>query len=80
MKEGIADAGLAIHAVSRIFSLDFIPLMEEDYDLVVTKDFSEDPRFHLLMELLASAEFASRRNELGGYITKDSGKIKYAHG
>ena len=77
MKEGIADAGLAIHAVSRSFSLDFIPLAEEEYDLLVTKEFSEDPRFALLMELLASAEFASRLSGLGGYSTKESGKIKY---
>jgi putative molybdopterin biosynthesis protein len=77
VKEGIADAGLAIHAVSRSFSLDFIPLAEEEYDLLVTKEFSEDPRFALLMELLASAEFASRLSGLGGYSTKESGKIKY---
>ncbi len=77
VKEGIADAGLAIHAVSRSFSLDFIPLAEEEYDLLVTKEFSEDPRFALLMELLASPEFASRLSGLGGYTTKDSGKIKY---
>jgi putative molybdopterin biosynthesis protein len=80
VKEGIADTALAIHAVSRSFSLDFIPLMEEEYDLLVTKEFSEDPRFSLLMELIASREFASRLSELGGYTTKDSGKIKYANG
>ncbi|MGD0232101.1 MAG: molybdopterin biosynthesis protein [Syntrophorhabdales bacterium] len=60
VKEGIADTGLAIHAVSRIFSLDFIPLMEEEYDLIVTEEFAGDARFALLMELLASPEFASR--------------------
>jgi putative molybdopterin biosynthesis protein len=80
VKEGIADAGLAIHAVSRSFSLDFIPLAEEEYDLLVTREFSEDPRFSLLMELLASPEFASRLSALGGYTTKDSGKIKYVNG
>ena len=41
VKEGIADMGLAIYPVSRIFDLDFIPLMEEEYDLLVTKEFSE---------------------------------------
>jgi putative molybdopterin biosynthesis protein len=54
--------------------------MEEEYDLLVTKEFSEDPRFSLLMELLASPEFASRLSRLGGYTTKDSGKIKYVNG
>ncbi len=80
VKEGIADVGLAIYPVSRIFSLDFIPLMEEEYDLLVTKEFSQDQKFALLMELLTSPEFASRLGELGGYNTKDSGKIKYVNG
>ena len=70
VKEGIADTGLAIYPVSRIFSLDFIPLVEEEYDLLVTKEFTGDPRFDLLMGLLTSAEFASRLDELGGYNTK----------
>jgi putative molybdopterin biosynthesis protein len=77
VKEGIADVGLAIYPVSRIFALDFIPLMEEEYDVLVTKEFSADPRWQLFMELLASPEFASRLDDLGGYNTKDSGKIKY---
>jgi putative molybdopterin biosynthesis protein len=77
VKEGIADVGLAIHPLAPIFSLDFVPLMEEEYDMVVTKEFSEDPKFTLLMELLSSPEFAARLDKLGGYNTKDTGKIKY---
>jgi len=80
VKEGIADTSLAIHGVSRIFQLDFIPLVEEEYDLVVDREFSLDPRFALLVELLASPEFASRLEGLGGYSTEQSGKIKYAQG
>jgi putative molybdopterin biosynthesis protein len=77
VKEGIADMGLAIYPVSRIFDLDFIPLMEEEYDLLVTKEFSETAGFALIMELLTSTEFATRLEEMGGYNTKESGKIKY---
>ena len=80
VKEGIADTSLAIHAVSRTFGLDFIPIMEEEYDLLVTEDFSADPKFELLMELIASPEFASRLEALGGYNTEESGKVKYAQG
>ena len=80
VKEGIADTGLAIYPVSRIFSLDFVPLVEEEYDLLVTEEFTRDPRFDLLMGLLTSTEFASRLDELGGYNTKESGKVKYVNG
>jgi putative molybdopterin biosynthesis protein len=78
VKEGIADAGLAIYPVSRIFGLDFIPLREEEYDLLVTEEFRSDPRFGLVMDLLASAEFAARLDDLGGYNTSESGKTIYA--
>ena len=80
VKEGIADTSLAIHAVSRTFGLDFIPIMEEEYDLLVTEDFRADPKFDILIELIASPEFASRLGALGGYNTEESGKVKYAQG
>jgi putative molybdopterin biosynthesis protein len=80
VKEGIADAGLAIYPVSRVFGLDFIPIREEEYDLFVAEEFTADPRFAMLMELLASPEFAARMEELGGYNTKESGKIRYVSG
>ncbi len=80
VKEGIADVGLAIYPVSRVFSLDFIPIREEEYDLFVTEEFTSDPRFAILMEMLASREFASRLNDFGGYNTTESGKIRYVSG
>jgi putative molybdopterin biosynthesis protein len=77
IRESIADVGVAIHSIARIFSLDFIPLAQEDYDLLVTKDFSEDRRFKMLMELITSDEFKKRLEDMGGYDTKDTGIIKY---
>ena len=77
VRESIADAGVAIHSVARVFSLDFVPLAEEEYDLLVAKDFTEDGKFKLLMDLLKSEEFRTRLEALGGYDTRDTGKIKY---
>ena len=79
VKEGIADAGIGIYAVSKLFSLDCIPIMEEDYDLLVAGEFMRDVRFARLMELIRSAEFRKRLDEIGGYNTKETGKIKYEH-
>ena len=79
VREGVADTGIAIHAVARVFSLGFIPLAEEDYDLLVTKEFSETERFQSLVGLIRSDEFKSRLKEVGGYNTDDTGKIKYVH-
>jgi putative molybdopterin biosynthesis protein len=79
VREGVADTGIAIHAVARVFSLDFIPLAEEDYDVLVTKEFSETERFQSLLDLIRSNEFKDRLHEVGGYSTEDTGKIKYIH-
>ncbi len=80
VKESIADVGVAIYAMAKVFSLDFIPLVEEDYDLLVAKEFTEDKRFHLLMDLILSDTFKGKLNEIGGYHTEDTGKIKYVNG
>jgi putative molybdopterin biosynthesis protein len=77
VRESVADTGVAIHSIARIFSLDFIPLAQEDYELLVTKEFSEDNRFKMLMELIASDEFKKRLEDMGGYDTKDTGTIRY---
>lgn len=79
VREGVADTGIAIHAVARAFSLGFIPLAEEDYDLLVTKEFSETKKFISLLDLIRSDEFKKRLHEVGGYNTDDTGKIKYIH-
>ena len=80
VRESIADTGIAIYSIARVFSLDFIPLAEEDYDLLVTKEFTEDRRFKLLMDMVNSNEFRQRLEKLGGYNTKETGRIKFTNG
>ena len=77
IRESIADAGVGIYSVGKAFSLGFIPLAEEEYDLLVTKEFTTDSRFAMLMEILLSAEFKERLLALGGYSVEDTGKVKY---
>ncbi|MCX8022687.1 MAG: molybdopterin biosynthesis protein [Syntrophorhabdaceae bacterium] len=79
VKESIADVGLAIYSIARIFSLDFIPIAEEEYDLIVAEEFMGDFRFELLMESLKSKEFKSTLVNLGGYDTTDTGSVKYVN-
>ena len=79
VREGVADTGIAINAVARAFSLGFIPLAEEDYDLLITKEFSGTERFKSLLALIRSDEFKNRLHEVGGYNTEDTGKIKYVY-
>lgn len=79
VREGVADTGIAIHAVARAFSLGFVPLAEEDYDLLVTKEFSGTEKFKSLLDLIRSDEFKNRLHKIGGYNTEDTGKIKFEY-
>jgi putative molybdopterin biosynthesis protein len=77
VRESVADAGVAIYAVAKIFSLGFIPLAEEEYDLVVTGSFAKDQRFIRLMEIIRSDIFRKRLEDIGGYNTEHTGTVKY---
>jgi putative molybdopterin biosynthesis protein len=80
VKESVADVGVGIYSVAKAFSLDFIPLAEEEYDLLVTRKFMGDAKFAILMDVMTSAEFVKRLNDMGGYNTKETGKVKYEQG
>jgi putative molybdopterin biosynthesis protein len=80
VKGSVADVGVGIYSVAKAFSLDFIPLAEEEYDLLVTRKFVDDERFAILMGIVTSGEFVSRLNNMGGYNTKETGRVKYEQG
>lgn len=80
IKESIADLGVSIYSVTRAFSLDFIPLAEEEYGLLVAKEFTGERRFTVLMDVMTSITFAKRPEPLGGYNTEETGKVKYEQG
>jgi putative molybdopterin biosynthesis protein len=71
---GRADAGLGIMAAARAFGLDFVPVTQEPYDLVVTPDAMDSPLLAPLWTLLHSDRFQAAVTELGGYSTKEMGR------
>lgn len=74
---GTADAGLAILSVAKALKLDFIPLAEERYDLVIPAESMELSGVRLVLEILQSTDFKSRIQKLGGYDVRDMGSIVY---
>jgi putative molybdopterin biosynthesis protein len=72
---GAADVGLGILAAARALGLDFIPLLPEEYDLVVPQATFDDWRFQTLLEVMRSLAFQDAATALGGYDLKDCGKI-----
>lgn len=72
---GKADAGLGILAAARALKLDFIPLVEERYDLLVPEKVMDMPAITSLLEIIRSKEFRLEVKSLGGYSARDSGKL-----
>ncbi len=74
VKEGRADVGLGIRAAASALDLDFIPLAEEPFDLVLPKRALEDERVKGLLDILSSSELRKRIEGLGGYDLRELGE------
>ena len=72
---GTADVGLGIYAAARALDLDFIPVVTEQYDLIIPEDHFESDNIQILLETINSAVFKRRVEALGGYSTKKTGTI-----
>ena len=70
---GRADAGLGILAAARPFGLDFVPVAQEPYDLVVTRDAYDSDVLAPLWTLLADDQFRASVEALPGYSTTQTG-------
>lgn len=75
---GGADVGLGIYAAARALGLDFIPVVKERYDLVISPLFIKDERLDLILDIIRSDEFKAAVHKLGGYDTSRTGKIIYS--
>lgn len=62
---GAADVGPATQDVALALDLDFIPIAEERFDLVLTPAALTDARLQRMLDVLASAEFRRELSELG---------------
>jgi len=72
---GAADAGLGIYAAARALGLDFIPVVTEQYDLIIPEAHFESGNIQVLLETIRTDVFRLRVAELGGYSTEKTGSI-----
>ena len=70
--DGQADAALGLQASARQYDLDFIPLFEERYDLVLPRE--QVDALLPLLEHIQTAAFRRNLNTLTGYNTSHSGE------
>ena len=72
---GNADAGLGILSAAKALGLDFIPVMDEHYDLIIPDEYYQSTLLQPMISLINSPDFREAVDALGGYDTQDMGKI-----
>lgn len=73
---GVADVAIGSEKIaSQVDGIDFIPLQKERYDLVFKKANFDSPAISALMDILESGILREEFSVLGGYATKDMGRI-----
>jgi putative molybdopterin biosynthesis protein len=72
---GTADMGLGIFAAARALNLDFIPVVTEQYDLIIPERFFDTENIQRLLTTIRTPDFKQRVEKLGGYHTERTGEI-----
>jgi len=77
IRDGKADAGIAIEAAGRELGLAIIPLATERFDLVMRRRDYFEPPMQALLTLARSVDFRERAAALGGYDVSTTGRIVF---
>jgi molybdopterin molybdotransferase/putative molybdopterin biosynthesis protein len=73
--QGAADVALGILPAANALGLDFVPLVEERYDLVSPREHYESGMLAPLIGLLNDEAFRREIDGLGGYVTRETGAV-----
>ena len=76
---GRVDAGPGIRPVASLLGLGFLPLRQERYDLLVTRERFFDQGVQYFLSMLHEKEFIRAAEEMDGYDLSKSGKMIFPH-
>ncbi len=68
--------GLGIYPAAKAMGLDFVPIADEEYDLLMTKTFFESESGRLLIEMIQSPAFKEQVEKIGGYQVVENAEPK----
>lgn len=72
---GRADCGLGITAAAQALNLDFIPLYQERYDLVIPCQFYDENLLQPLFDIMKNKQFQKALESLPGYDISQMGNV-----
>ncbi len=76
VSSGRADCGLGIAAAARALDLDFVPLFNETYELLVPEDFLKLQLMEVLLESAQQSSFRKRVESMPGYKASKCGELR----
>jgi len=75
---GVADAGLGILAAANALGLDFIPVADERYDLVIPEEYYGSGMVGAVLRVIREdTGYKEAVEAMGGYDTRDMGKVMW---
>jgi molybdate-binding protein/DNA-binding XRE family transcriptional regulator len=74
---GGADAGIALRAVAIAEGLDFVPLLEVRFDLVIPQQHLQHPAIRVMLDMLQDARTRRQIGTLPGYETREAGVVRH---
>ena len=78
IRAGQADCGIATRAAAKSVGLDFVPLLWENFDLLMRQRSYFRPNMQALIGFLRESRVKQRAIEMSGYDTTSAGQIRFA--
>ena len=78
VRAGKADCGIATRAAAKSAGLDFVPLLSENFDLLMRQRSYFRPSMQALVAFLGQKRLQQRAAELTGYDPAPAGQIRFA--
>ncbi|MDR5683632.1 MAG: substrate-binding domain-containing protein [Armatimonadota bacterium] len=73
---GLADAGPGVLPVALLYGLEFLPLAEQRYDLVIPQDLTDTAPVRILMDVFTGRRFREELKAIGGYDPAPAGVVR----
>jgi molybdate-binding protein len=78
IRAGKADCGIATRAAAKSAGLDFVPLLWEDFDLLMRQRSYFRPSVQALIGFIGQKRLKQRAAELSGYDPAPAGQVRFA--
>lgn len=75
IREGNADVAIGLRAVAEACDLDFVPIQEVGFNLIIPQVLLDFPPVARLLDLLQERKFHRHLQDLPGYQTAETGKV-----